>query len=344
MAAAPPSPPTHSDPAGARKANRLWLYGPFAALAVVAALWSLAWIWMMHEAQGRLDAGAAALRKAGWAVAWDSRHVGGYPFRLDIDVANLRVADPSGWAFATRTLKSEAYAFLPTRWVFYLPDGLAFVRPDGGAVRVDARVVRGSVNGWDQSPPRISIDGDGLSFTAAPGAKPFALAAAKDVQIYTRSGPNDQAAVFVSVDGGVAAPGGWVDRIAGGGPVALKLDGVLSHTQYLHGASWRGLVGGWSAGGGTFDVHQLAASAGVAELDVDGGGVAVGADGRLVGVLESRVKQPDRLLAVLSGDGKAASSQGIGDPKGVAISARLTFRDGETWLGPLKLAPAPRLY
>jgi hypothetical protein len=341
LATDPRSQETHSAANPRRKPRRLGLYLPWAALVLAAAGWSLAWLWMMGQTQSRLDAAAASLRKAGWAVAWHSRHLGGYPFRLDLDFTDLRLADPSGWAVALPALKSEAFAFAPTNWVLYAPSGLTFSRPDGGPVNVTAGALRASVNGWHEAPPRISLEGDDLTFAAAPGAKPFSLIAAKTLQFYTRAGPRHQAALFLSVDGGVASPGSWVGLIAAGKPVAIKLDGIISNTEGLQGDSWRGLIAHWSARGGTFDVHQLTLTAGDAALEVRKGGIAVADDGRLEGVLEAHLRDEARVLAVAQ-TGKPPPA----DPSATAaaLDLRLTFRDGGTWLGPLKLAPAPRAF
>ncbi len=253
MASDPLTPQTHSGAAPGRKPRRLGLYLPWAALVIAAAGWSLAWLWMMSATQSRLDQAAASLRKAGWTVAWSSRHVGGYPFRLDVDVEGLRLAEPSGWAVALPALKSEAFAFAPGNWVFYAPAGLTFTRPDGGPVNVTAVALRASVNSWDETVPRISLEGDDLTFAAAPGAKPFSLTAARSLQFDTRAGTNRQAALFLGVEGGVARPGGWVGQVAGGGPVEIRLDGVLSRTDQLRGEllAWRdrGLVGPWRHAG-----------------------------------------------------------------------------------------------
>ena len=339
MAPDPQSPETHNAAPPRRKPRRLGLYIPWAALAIAAAGWSLAWLWMMHETERRLDGGAASLRASGWTVAWGQRHVGGYPFRLDVDFTDLRLADPSGWAVAMPALKSEAFAFAPTNWVFYVPSGLALTRPDGGLVNVSAGALRASINGWDQAPPRISVEGDDLAFAAAPGARPFSLASAKTLQFYTRAGPGQQAALFFSLDGGVAQPQSWVGEIAGGKPVAVRLDGILSHTADLSGSSWRGLIAHWSAGGGTFDVHQLTLTAGDASLEASKGGVAVGDDGRLEGVLQASLRDETRVLSVA--DGKAPPADA--GPPASALDLPLTFRDGATWLGPVKLAPAPKV-
>jgi hypothetical protein len=225
--------------------------------------------------------------------------------------------------------------------VFYVPGGLTFSRPDGGPVNVSAGTLRASINTWEETPPRISLEGDDLTFAAAPGAKPFSLTSAKTLQFYTRAGPDRQAAVFLSVDGGAALPASWVGQIAGGKPVAIKLDGIVSHTDQLQGGSWRELIANWSAKGGTFDVHQLTLTAGDAALDARKGGVAVTDDGNLEGVLEASLRDESRVLAVAQ-TGKPP----LADPTAgaSALGLRLTFRDGATWIGPLKLAPAPRAY
>jgi len=341
LASDPQPTPTHSAAAAVRKPRRLGLWLPWAALAVAAAGWSLAWLWMIHETQSRLDAGAAALRRAGWTVAWGGRHVGGYPFRLDVDLTDLRLADPSGWAVALPALKSEAFAFAPTNWVFYVPGGLSFTRPDGGPVDVTAGALRASVNSWDETPPRISLEGDDLAFAAAPGAKPFSLLSAKSVQFYTRAGPGQQAALFFSLDGGAARPGSWVGKLAAGGPVAVRLDGIISGADDLNGASWRSLIANWSSKGGAFDVHQLTLTAGDVALDAHKGGVAVADDGRLEGVLEASLRGELRALAVAQ-TGKAPAV-GPGAARN-SVELPLTFRDSGTWLGPIRLAAAPRVF
>jgi hypothetical protein len=332
---------THSGGDARRKPRRLGLYLPWAALVIAAAGWSVAWLWMMHETQSRVDAAAVSLRKAGWTVAWDARHVGGYPFRLDVDLTNLRLAEPSGWAVTMPALKSEAFAFAPTNWVLFAPGGLTFTRPKDGPVIVTAGALRASLNSWDAAPPRISLVGDDLTFAAAPGAKPFSLTGAKNLQFYTRAGPGQQAAVFLSLDGGAARPDSWVGQLAGGKPVAIRLDAIMSHTDDLQGDSWPRLVAYWSAKGGDLDVRQLTLTAGDASLDVRKGGVAVADDGRLEGVLEASLRDEGRLLTVAK-TGKAPVVDAAPGPD--VSGLRLTLRDGGVWLGPIRVAVAPRAY
>ena len=68
------------------------------------------------------------------------------------------------------SLKAEAYVFAPTHWVVAAPDGLTFTRPAGGPVTVTARLLRASVNGWDESAAATSRwQGDDLTLDAGAG-------------------------------------------------------------------------------------------------------------------------------------------------------------------------------
>src|SRR5579863_480147 len=166
---------THSDPPPSRKPRRFWLYAPYVGLAVLILAWSGVWLWTRAETERRLDAGAAALRAAGWQVGWSARHVHGYPFRLDLDLDDAWLVEPSGWGLRTPALKSEAYVFAATHWLFAAPAGLTIERPRGGAVAVSARLLRASVGDPDLHPPNLAFEGDALTFTPAPGAAPFWL-------------------------------------------------------------------------------------------------------------------------------------------------------------------------
>jgi hypothetical protein len=328
----------HSDPAAPRKPRRLGLVIPWGVALALVAGWSVAWFWLAMAAGQRIDAAGAALRAGGWQASWSERTTSGYPFRLDVDLEDLRLADPSGWAVAAPSLKAEAYVFAPTRWVVAVPDGFAFTRPDGGPVSVTARRLRFSLNSWDQHPPRLSLEGEDITFAAAPGAKPFSLAAAKDLQFYTRAGPQDQGEVLLLVQGGAAAPGTWLARIAQGAPVAITADAVMSHVSAFHGAGWREAVSGWALAGGVLGVHQLTLAAGGAGFDARSGAVGVDPDGRLTGALPVTVNQPTRVLAALAG-GKAKLASG--EPP---QSVRLDLAGGAASIAGLKLGPAPRVF
>lgn len=311
--------PTHSEPARPRKPQRLGLYIPWSLAVALAVGWSLAWLWLMGETEQRMDASAAALRVDGWRVSWASRHVGGYPFRLDVDLTGLTIADPSGWAIAAPALKTEAYAFAPTHWVFFLPSGLVFNRPRDGAVTVTARVLRGSAAGWDRSPPRLALEGDDLTFTPGPDAAPVLLTSARSLQFYTRPGPDDQGAAYLEFDGGAAAPANWLGKLADGGPVGLKTDVIFGHVSAFRGPGWREALTAWAHGGGAVSIGHFALTAGSQNFSSTSGAFAIADDGRPIGQ-----------MAV------AGESFGSG--------VTLQLKAGGAWLGPIQVATTPALF
>ncbi len=326
------SEPTHSAAPAARKPRRLGLYIPWGLAAILAIAWSAGWLWLAHETGRQIDASVAGLRAAGWQASWSARQVGGYPFHIDADFTNLRLADPSGWGLSVPTVKSEANVFAPTHWIVAAPVGLTFTRPGGSPVAVTARLLRASINGWDKSPPNIVLQGDDLTLTPAAGAGPFWLQSAKTLQMATRPAPDDQGEVWFSLAGAKVAPQSWMGQIARGAPVNITFDGVVFRAGTLRGGDWRDAARNWTHSGGGLDVRQFTLTAGEASLDSRRGSLAVADDGGLVGELDANLGQPGRLFA------------GLRAQPGETQTLKITFHNGYAWLGPVRIAPAPDLF
>jgi hypothetical protein len=377
---------THSVPPAGRKPRRLGLYIPWGVALVLAIGWSLAWVWMIGETGRRLDTAAAGLRAAGWQVSWTSRQLGGYPFRLDVNLNGLALKDPSGWAVSLPRVESEAYVFAPTHWIFAAPDGLAFTRKDGGAVTVTARLLRASVSGWDQAPPKLALEGDDVTFTPSPGGKPFWLSRARLLQFETRPGPDGQGAVYFGVEDGAAGPSGWLGRAAQGKPVKLVTETTFTHASDLTGPNLRAAVTRWAHAGGALNIEQVSLNAGDASLASRQGTLSVADNGELAGAMT--VQSPDPLrffnsapkpvpagakpgltinlhlgrVTIISAPGSApttwkpagAITLNLGKKLRATASALptnigaqpldLSFHDGGTWLGPIRLGKAPRVF
>ena len=377
---------THSVPPAGRKPRRLGLYIPWGLAVALAIGWSLAWVWMIGETGRRLDAAAAALRGAGWQVSWTDRQIGGYPFRLDVDLDGLTLKDPSGWAVSLPRIESEAYVFAPTHWILAAPDGLAFTRRGGGAVTVTARLLRASVSGWDHAPPKLALEGDDLTFTPSPGARPFWLSRARLLQFETRPGPDDQGAVYFGVEDGVASPTGWLGRAAAGGPVKLVTETTFSHAGELTGPNLRAAIARWAQAGGQLSLEQVSLNTGDASLTSRQGTLSVADNGDLTGSMTVRSPDPLRFfnsapkpgpaggrpaltinmrlgnVTVISAPGAAPTTWKPAGPITLTLGRKLrvgasalpgnlggqplelTFHDGGTWLGPLRIGHAPRVF
>jgi hypothetical protein len=343
------------DPDPPRKLSRLGLYLPFVLLLVLAAAWSAAWVWARGQVESRMDAAASALRAAGYELAWKERTVGGYPFRLDVTLVEPVVRDRSGWALEAPRLEAEAFMHAPTHWIVAAPEGLTFVRPVGGPVRVDGRLIRASLSHLQNTPPNISFEGDDLTFQAAAGAQPFGLSAAERVEIHLREAPvevGDEAGLWVSVKDGKARLSGLLGRIADGRPVSIEWDSRLTHASALQGGSWSQIVRAWSDAGGRIVVKRAGLTAGEALIGANSGTLGVGDDGRLRGVLDVSLRQAPRALGAMGAAGtipeeSAAAAAAVATARegpGDVARATLNFEAGRTTLGPVALAPAPRIY
>jgi hypothetical protein len=341
---------TSPDSAPRPRPRRLGLIIPFALLALALIALSVAWIW----ARGRLVEGlesARAVRPGSPAtLAFDSRKISGFPFRLDVELTGVRLAEPSGWGLLAPRLECEAYLFAPGHWVLYAPEGVTVDRRRDGSLFVTAKALRASISDLGRRPPRISVEGVDLIFATPPGAKPFALASAKGFHFHAKAGPNDEAAAYVEFDGAGARLSGLMARIAQGGPVSLHMDGIYSHADALAGDSWPHATRSWEEAGGDLKLRHLELVAGQAVVEARPGRLGVGEDGRLLGELTLSVRQAGRVIADIGSEGKLApetarSALAVAAVRGAPLATlNLDFQAGRTTLGPVAIGPAPRVF
>jgi hypothetical protein len=342
---------TLPEPAAHRKPRRLGLYAPFALAGVAVLAWCAAWFWLAGEVGRRMDAARDHLIRQGWRVTWTHRSLSGFPFRLDVDLAGVSIREPTGWAVATPRLKAEAWAYAPDHWIIVAPDPLDVARREGGRLTLTARALRASLSDFAAAPPRLSVEGEGLTFQPAPGAAPFALTSAKELHLHTRAGPSDQGAARLEVDGATVTTPGLLGQIAAGKPVDLVIDGIYDHARAFAGPDWPTAARAWRDAGGAFTVRGLRIAAGDTALDARSGALAIDAHGRLQGALPVTIGQPTRALTALREAGaitdeaaRAAATVLSATGAGPHAAITLDFQAGRTTLGPVALGPAPRIF
>jgi len=339
-------------PAESGKPRRLGLYLPFALLLAAIVAWSGFWLWARSELAHQLDTAAASLGTQGYQVAWKDRRIGGYPFRMDVTLTDVRAREPSGWELQASRLEAEAPAYALGDWLIAAPDGVTFVRPEGGPVAVTGRLIRASLTHLASRPPSFSFEGVDLAFRPAPGARPFGLTAARRVEFHLRAGPDDQGGVFFSLDGGQAQLSGLFARIAEGGPISLSWNSTLSKMSAFTGRDWPDAVRRWADAGGLMSVRGAAVVAGDALLKADAGTLGVAPDGRLEGTLSVALRQAPKGLTAMAETGlippdaaQAATTVARADQGGGDLAhGAVHFQAGRTTFGPVSLGPAPKIY
>lgn len=339
---------THTDAAPSRKApqkaRRGRLFTPFILAALVAGGWSYGWFWLRGQAEQRMDAQAADLKSRGYDLSWSARAFHGFPFRMNVDLANARVAEPTGWAVRAPVLKGEAEIFNLTHWVLVAPRGVVMTRPEAGDVTITGEALRASISHVTEYPPRVSVEGAKLAFAPAPGAEPFQLVSADRMQLHLRGGPEDQGAIFFKADGAKTAFTGLLGRLAQDKTASLLLETRLSHVSYLRGRNWEAAVKRWSEAGGQISVRQSQLLAGDAEGKAKSGVLSVDDKGRVTGSLNVAIKERADLSQPIRTPEQAlaAAAQAVGQEP--VIEADLKFDNGRTYLGVIDTGPAPTVY
>ena len=335
---------THNDAAPSRKApakaRRSRLFAPFILAAILAGGWCYGWFWLRGQAEQRMDAQAAELRSRGYDLSWSARTFSGFPFRMNIQMADVRVAEPTGWALRLPQLKGEAAVYDLTHWVLVAPNGAVLTRPEAGDVTIAGEALRASISHVTEYPPRISIEGAKLTFVPAPNAKPFTLVSADRMQLHVRGGgPDDQGAVFFKADGAKTAFPGLLGRIAQDKTASMILETRLSHVSSLRGRNWSAAVKRWSEAGRD-DIGRPFKPEGKAKSGVLG----VDSDGRVTGLLSVAIKERADLSQPIRTPEQAlaAAAQAMGQEP--IIEADLRFDSGRTYLGAIDTGPAPTVY
>lgn len=340
------------DPAPPRKPRRLWLYLPYVLLVGALIVWTSLWFAARRGAEARIAAYAQSLRAGGLEVGWEQADYGGYPFRVNVTLSGLRIRDPGGWGVSAPRLEAQAYMHGLDVWVLAAPQGASLYRPLGGELQVRGDLLRASLAGLSKPLARFSLEGRDLTFTPAPGARPFGLSAAGSLTLHLRPGPDDQAAVLLKLEKGRARPGGLMALAAPGKPVDLTVEVIASNADAFRGAGLGGAGRAWRRAGGSIEVRQLGLSAGDLSIGAEGARLGTDAEGRLQGQLQLSLRNAAPLLPALAQTGLAspeatASAQLVLQARQEAAQAGapdLVFQAGRTTLGPVALGPSPRLY
>ena len=321
-----------------RQPSRKALYFPIILLLVAIVGWTFAWFYLRGEARERMDAGVAELRSQGYAVAWQDRTFGGFPFRMDVNLTGFRVSEPSGWGVRAPSIRAEAFVYSLDKWVAVAPQGVVLERPVGGALQIKGKALRASLRELESNPPRVAIEGAGLTFTPIEGGQPFLLKTAEKLDLHVRPGPQDQGAVLLRVTNAQANLPGLLARIAPEEPVGMNLELIYDKASALQGPNWRTMAQNWVAAGGSAMVRTGSLSAGGAVIAASGGGLSVGPNGRAEGALDLDLAKAGDAISDLTG--------GLVPPTASFGGMRVVFQNGETMLSPIPIpiAPAPRVY
>ena len=334
----------------APRRRRLWLLVVPWTLALVAfAALCGGWFVLRSRVAAGLDAAEASARAAGVELRLTDRRIDGFPWRLRVRTGPVRLAMRSGWAVEAPALTAQAFTYNPLHWVLLAPDGLTVVRPEGGPVRVTGTALRASVAGLRERPWRVALVGEGLTFTTPVRAQPFSLASAGRIGLYLKPAPDGvgaagDGAVLLDIGGARATRESMVWSFTPEAGIDAAVEGRLTRLSAFAGSDWGAAVRGWRDAGGALELGHVEALGGATEVWAEGGRIAVGGDGRLVGAVPLRMRQAPRLIS-----GRVGAQTIIVQPLARATrdvqstQVELKLEAGEVRLGPMTVSASPKV-
>ncbi|MEX2454658.1 MAG: DUF2125 domain-containing protein [Rhodospirillaceae bacterium] len=233
------------------------------AVLAVGGAYTVYWYSAASEVRAAIDRWVAERTAAGWEVSLSEPRLGGFPSRIEVAIADGKIAGPEG----------------PSRWRWELPPVTASARPWApGNIAIDARGRHRIATGDGPLVARFAAASSDI--VAGPGSIRDAMIRLGGVEIDLPDGTrvaagllnmhlrehariDEDAAGSPETGTGVAfdaralsIPAEW--RPALGTSIArVSLDAVVAGTADLHG-TFRDLLERWRDAGGTLEVRALA--------------------------------------------------------------------------------------
>ncbi len=336
MPAADPSNAPHLRPIGAPRWRSLLT--PYLVIAALLAAYAVFWVYARAKLETELDRRVQSLRTEGYDILLSGRRIDGFPFRLRLSFNTLRIVAPSGWGVQIPRFEAQAYLHAPGHWVLIAPSGLQLLRARAGSVKVSGLAIRASVAGEQQTPWRLVFEGVNLRFRTGAGVQPFAFVDARRFDALLRPAPDRSGAqLLLRLTGAQPSPGRLPAQIMGVAPLTADLALRLTRPAAFEGASWNEAARRWSAAGGQAQVVRFQVSDPAMSILGRPASLSADAHGRWAGELGLTISRtavtPQRTAPAPLVANQAADAD-----------LDLAFRDGGTWLGPVRLGPAPQLF
>jgi hypothetical protein len=341
-----------SDKKTPKRGGYLGLFWPFALVILALAAWTVWWFVVAHKIETGVDQRVAELGRSGYTVAWRTRSVTGWPFRTFVEFDDVRIDAPGGASVTAPELAAEAETFQLGKWVIVAPKGLVWTRgKTEGAVKIDAQAIRASVSQFSTFPPDLRVELNQPVFTPQPGAQPFPLASAQDIDfnLLPKAGDANAGAFILAVEGAKANPSSQLGSIIGDQPFLARWEGVLEHLDHAHGSSWPKAVETWTRANGDITGSHAEFVQGDAAVEASSPALTVTADGRLSGDVTLDLRRANKVLdRALTSAGVEGTTATLAASVLRLISTQskvvVTFDGKDTRFAGQRLAAAPKIF
>jgi hypothetical protein len=336
------------------------LVAPFAAVVVLAALWTVLWFQAARTAEATVSAWMVREARAGRVYDCAERTTGGYPFRIEQRCSGvrieLRVFDPP-LELTARELVAVAQVYQPTL-IIAEARGPASVTESGRTVAMaNWRLAQASLRGRPAAPERVSLVLDRPELAGAGGATAGALVKADHFEFHVRRDPTGKGK-NTGFDFAVRLTGAtWPASQYLAQPVDAELVALLQGLDSLAPRRLKAKLRELQAAGAKLEVTEARLRQGAAVAAAKGE-LTLSETGHLNGMLTVTMAGFEGFVQQLAeGSDKSKSQAGMLAGLGLALLGRpaeidgkqavalpLRFGDNGAFLGPLLLGRLPPLY
>lgn len=323
-------------------------------LAVLAGAYALYWWQAARTLRGALETWAAAENARGGAVQWDTLDIGGFPLTLNARATGPRIRLAEGPEWTGPAVEASAAPWNLTDIALTLPGRHRLLVPDAGpagrSLEIEGETGAGALDftlGGDLSGVVLHLASPSAGIEGFPEGRLRAASLSLSARLGIGEKPN---AHLSSAD--IRLPPAAVSPL---GPLVERFELAATLTVGLPRRLDAESLASWSRAGGQTLVDTLMLAWGPLQVSAQGD---LKLDDRMqpAGRLNAEITGIDRTLDRLSEAGlmrpndaamaKAAAGllgQRATPDSAPVIRAPLVMRDGWLYLGPIRLAPLPRL-
>jgi hypothetical protein len=352
-----------------KKLHRIGLFGPGVFLILLALGWSGYWYFTASYVNKALHAQQDGLIKQGYQVSVDPYRITGWPYRIHILLKNLTIVAPSGRGFKVPELDVNADAYDLDKWVMDAPNGLILYRgrPGGidyGKLTVTAASIRASVSGLRKPVQDARFQATKVVVTPSDPSHPYIFDTTDLFEAYLRphmtasGGASASAGIdpesadwLIRLNGAHGQTRGFVGNLSPDKPLTISTEGTLNHISAFRGKDFASGVTAWKAAGGTATYFKSMLSAGDLAVTASSTGLGLDADSRLTGHMDIEISDGAKPLDVLASAGLISRdhmtlAKPLLDMTFSALGPHkfgIDFKQGGSYIGPLKVSDAPVL-
>jgi hypothetical protein len=358
-----------ADTAPKKKLHRIGLFGPGVFLILLALGWSGYWYFVASSVNKTLHAQQEGLIKQGYQVSVDPYRIDGWPYRIHIPLKNLTIVAPSGRGFKVAELEVNADAYDLDRWVMAAPKGLTLYRgrPGGidyGKLDVTAESMKASVSGLRKPVQDMRFSASKVVVTPSDLSHPYIFDTADLFEAYVRphvatpAGASASATIdpdsadwLIRLTGAHGQPKGFVGNLSPDKPLTLSTEGTLNHISAFRGKDFASGVTAWKAAGGSATYFKSMLNSGDLTVTAASSGLGLDPQSRLTGHMDIEISDGAKPLDVLASAGLISRdhmtlAKPLLDMTFSALGPHkfgIDFKNGGSYIGPLKVSDAPIL-